>query len=236
MIADHGASGPPPARAAVVAPASDEEGPDRVVRGANVARVLFATKATERPGGGRLMARLSAHAPLGGGEAQFAVTAQRVVDGRLYARLLLPQRPNGAAGWVSGDDVGLLRTRWRIGIDLRARRVTVARDGRRVKTIRAVVGSAATPTPKGRFAVSELIAQRPANAFFGSWVVPLTAFSDTLTEYMGGPGRVAIHGRGGASLADPLGTATSHGCIRIQNADVNWLARRIEPGVPVTIR
>ena len=236
MLVDHGASGPPPARAAVVAPASVEEGPDRVVRGANVARVLFTTKATERPGRGRLLARLRPVAPLGGGEAQYAVTAQRVVGGRLYARVLLAQRPNGAAGWVSGDDVALLRTPWRIGVDLRARRVTVSRDGRRVKTIRAVVGAASTPTPRGRFAVSELLAQRPATGFFGSWILPLTAFSERLTEYQGGPGRVAIHGRGGRSFADPLGSASSHGCIRIQNADADWLARRIEPGVPVTIR
>lgn len=253
MIADHGASGPPPARAAVVAPALAEEGtdaaepaapeegaeverPDAIFPGANLARVLFATKATAEPGRGRLLARLAPQAPLGGGEAQFAVTAQRIADGRLFVRVLLAQRPNGAAGWVRGDDLELSRTRWRIGIDLRARRVTVARDGRRVKTIRAVVGSAANPTPRGRFAVSELLAQRPASGFFGSWVLPLTAFSPTLTEYMGGPGRVAIHGRGGASLADPLGTARSHGCIRIANADANWLARRIEPGVPVTIR
>lgn len=236
MIADAGTSGPPPARAAVVAPAAVEDGPDRVVRGANVARILFATKATAEPGRGRLLARLTPIAPLGGGEAQYAVTAQRVVDGRLYVRVMLARRPNGSAGWVSGDDVGLLRTRWRIGIDLRARQVTVAFDGRRVKTIRAVVGSPLSPTPRGRFAVSELLPQRPATGFYGSWVLPLTAYSDTYTEYQGGPGRVAIHGRGGASLDAPLGTAASHGCIRIANADANWLARRIEPGVPVTVR
>jgi lipoprotein-anchoring transpeptidase ErfK/SrfK len=39
-----------------------------------------------------------------------------------------------------------------------------------------------------------------------------------LDDYGGGPGRVAIHGRAGASLLDPLGTARSHGCIRIDNA------------------
>ena len=236
-MVDPGASGPPPARAAAVAPATVEDGPDRVVRGANVARILFSTKATERPAGrGRLLARLRPEAPLGGGEAQYAITAQRVLDGRLYVRVLLARRPNGSAGWVSGDDVGLLRTRWRIGVDLRARRITVAYGGRRVKTIRAVVGSPANPTPRGRFAVSELLPQRPPNGFFGSWVLPLTAYSETLTEFQGGPGRVAIHGRGGRSLADPLGSASSHGCIRIPNAGVEWLARRIEPGVPVTVR
>ena len=49
-------------------------------------------------------------------------------------------------------------------------------------------------------------------------MIQLTAFSDVLDNYGGGPGRVAIHGRGGASLADPLGTARSHGCVRVANA------------------
>lgn len=221
---------------AVAAPAAVVDGPDRVLPGANVARVLFATVATERPGGGRVLARLTALAPFGGGAAQYAVDAQRVVDGRLYVRMLLAKRPNGTAGWVSGDDVALLRTRWRVAIDLRARQLTVAFDGRRVKRFPAVVGRPSAPTPRGRFAISELLPQRPADGFFGSWIVPITAFSDTYTEFLGGPGRVAIHGRGAASLLDPLGSATSHGCVRLRNGDVAWLARRLEPGVPVTVR
>jgi lipoprotein-anchoring transpeptidase ErfK/SrfK len=56
------------------------------------------------------------------------------------------------------------------------------------------------------------------------------------TVFDGGPGRVAIHGRGGASLLDPLGTARSHGCVRVANALVRWMARTLQPGTPVTIR
>ncbi|ADB51107.1 L,D-transpeptidase [Conexibacter woesei] len=224
------------AGAAPLRPAAVEDGPDQVLPGANVARVLFTTRATERPGGGKLLARVGALAPFGSGEAQYAVDAQRVVDGRLYVRMLLAQRPNGTAGWVSGDDVALLRTRWRVAIDLRARQLTVAFGDRRVKRFPAVVGRPSAPTPRGRFAISELLPQRPANGFFGSWIVPITAFSDTYTEFLGGPGRVAIHGRGAASLLDPLGSATSHGCVRLRNGDIAWLARRLEPGVPVTVR
>ena len=56
-----------------------------------------------------------------------------------------------------------------------------------------------------------------------------------LDDYGGGPGRVAIHGRGAASLADPLGSARSHGCIRVDNAAIRFLARVLVPGVPVRI-
>jgi lipoprotein-anchoring transpeptidase ErfK/SrfK len=63
----------------------------------------------------------------------------------------------------------------------------------------------------------------------------LTAHSEVLDDYGGGPGRVAIHGRAGASLLDPLGTARSHGCVRVSNEAVRLLARRLVPGVPVAV-
>ncbi|MBC7461240.1 MAG: L,D-transpeptidase, partial [Thermoleophilia bacterium] len=51
--------------------------------------------------------------------------------------------------------------------------------------------------------------------------------------------RVGIHGRGGESLQDALGTASSHGCVRTDNATVNRLVRLIGLpnllGVPVVI-
>jgi hypothetical protein len=206
------------------------------VRGANVARIQFTAKATALPGErGRLLARLKPTAPLGGGEAQFAIVGQRVVDGRLYVRVLLARRPNGSAGWIAADDATLSRTRWSVHVDTEARRVSVAHDGRTVNSFRAVVGRASSPTPHGRFAISELLEQQPPTRFLGGWVLPLTAFSGTYREFDGGPGRVAIHGRGGSSLRDPLGSAASHGCIRVSNSDASWLAHHLQAGVPVTI-
>ena len=74
------------------------------------------------------------------------------------------------------------------------------------------------------------------NGFFGPWALHLTALSNALRRYDGGPGRIAIHGRGGASLRDPLGSARSHGCIRIDNAAIRYLSARVPDGTPVDIR
>ena len=67
-------------------------------------------------------------------------------------------------------------------------------------------------------------------------MLALTARSSTLENYAGGPGVTALHGRAGASLLDPLGTARSHGCVRIENRVITWLARVAAPGTPVSIR
>ena len=65
--------------------------------------------------------------------------------------------------------------------------------------------------------------------------MPLTVESNVLFNFGGGPGRIAIHGRDGASLENPLGSAASHGCIRIDNDEIDWMASSILPGTPVDI-
>jgi lipoprotein-anchoring transpeptidase ErfK/SrfK len=60
--------------------------------------------------------------------------------------------------------------------------------------------------------------------------------SNVLESYGGGPGRVGIHGRAGESLKDPLGSARSHGCVRVDNDQIAWMAAHVPAGTPVRIR
>ena len=71
--------------------------------------------------------------------------------------------------------------------------------------------------------------------FLGSWVLPLTAYSDVLHNFDGGIGQIALHGRGGASLLQPVGAAASHGCVRIENTQINRIAALVPTGTPVVI-
>ena len=102
-----------------------------------------------------------------------------------------------------------------------------------------MIGAPGTPTPQGLFALVDAYHNNPGD-FLGRWIVTLTAHSDVLQRYDGGDGRVALHGRGGASLLDPLGSAASHGCVRLSNEAIAGLVRRIGvealPGTPVRIR
>jgi hypothetical protein len=166
------------------------------------------------------------------------VLATRARDGRCWLQVRLPSRPNLAKGWVDAERLELAATPWRIEVGLRSRTVTLLRRGERVRRYRAVVGAAATPTPTGLFALVDAYRNDP-NDFLGRWVVTLTAHSDVLQRYDGGDGRVALHGRGGDSLRDPLGSAASHGCVRLTNAAISGIVRRIGvdavPGTPVRI-
>ena len=101
-------------------------------------------------------------------------------------------------------------------------------------TTRTVVGKRSTPTPRGQFAIYERAAS-PRGSNIGPFALHLTAYSDVLQSYDGGPGRIAIHGRAGSLLADPLGSARSHGCVRLSNSALKRLARFAKPGTPVTV-
>jgi lipoprotein-anchoring transpeptidase ErfK/SrfK len=165
--------------------------------------------------------------------------ATRAPDGRCWVRIRLPTRPNHAGGWLPAEQVRLRPTAWSIAVSRAKRTLAVLRGGRAVRRLSVVVGAPATPTPTGLFSIIGAWRSQP-NAFLGSWILPLTAHSDALQEFDGGDGTVGIHGRGGASLLDPLGSARSHGCIRLANSAIDWLVHSIGAaelaGTPVTVQ
>jgi lipoprotein-anchoring transpeptidase ErfK/SrfK len=171
----------------------------------------------------------------GGSVSLMVLAVAHDVSGQEWLRVALPSRPNGRAGWVLAARMEVSPVRWRVVIDRARRRAAAYRDGRLVRRWSVVVGTGGTPTPAGLFAVYERVRQAPGSEL-GPWALHLTAHSNTLMNYGGGPGRVALHGRAGALLNDPLGSAASHGCIRMDNKVIAWLAARLGPGTPVRVR
>lgn len=179
----------------------------------------------------------SASPSLGLLAARTAITEERTVVPVLAQRgawlqVMLPGRPNGRVGWIDGAHTAVLETPWKIVIDLSERFVTVYRDGHPVKRFRAVVGKPSTPTPIGRFYVEETVAL-PASDDAAPLALALSARSNVLQRFDGGPAQTALHGL--SNIGGTPGTAVSHGCIRLDSATMHWLAKRIATGTPVTI-
>ena len=199
-----------------------------------VAKIVAVSNARARPGSGRVLWHAEP-STRGGNATWLLVTEERTTPSGSWVRVLLPVRPNGITGWVRSDRVFLAQIHWRIVVSTAHRTLTLFRNGAVVETARVVIGAPATPTPRGRFALYDTVAQSDPDGFLGTWILHLTAFSNVLDDFGGGPGRIAIHGRGGASLRTPLGSAASHGCIRVDNGLVDVLAR-LPLGTPVDIR
>lgn len=182
----------------------------------------------------RQIALVAARRPITGEQTTLPVIGRSTSpDGVRWLEVMLPGRPDGSTGWIARSGTHELVTGWSIVVDLAARRVSVYRGGRIVRSFRAVVGKPSTPTPTGRFFVEETVQMPPGQAG-GPFALALSARSNVLQEFEGGTGQIALHGR--SDLIGALGTAASHGCVRLDTASIDWLATHIAPGTPTTIQ
>jgi lipoprotein-anchoring transpeptidase ErfK/SrfK len=213
------AAGSPPARAALVVVQPRQE--LVALFGAHKVHAAHAARSA-------LVGVVPPTAPITGSRTVLPVLGRH---GR-WVKVRLPGRPNGHAGWISAHATVRAFTSFHIVVDTSRRLVRVYRAGRPVRSFRAVVGKPSTPTPVGEFFVEESIALR-AGDVGAPFALALSARSNVLQEFDGGPGQIALHGL--ANVGGVPGTAVSHGCVRLDEQAMRWLAARIGPGVPVTI-
>lgn len=149
-----------------------------------------------------------------------------------WLNVLLPQRPNGSNGWIEASQVKLYSDNFEVVIHLGSHTLQLYQDGRVVQTHPVAVGNAASPTPPGQFYVTELLASGNPNGAYGPYAFGLSDFSNTYSEFDGGPGQIAIHGTDQPWV---IGTSASHGCIRLENSHLTQLVKVLPVGTPVTI-
>jgi len=149
-----------------------------------------------------------------------------------WYRVQLPVRPNGAQGWVRAADVRSYRVEFEIRVDLSDRRLTVFRRGEVLARVPTAVGRPATPTPTGSYYVNQRLLAPDPSGPWGPGGIGISAFSPVLTDWaQGGP--IAIHG---TNEPWTIGTAASHGCLRIANDVLARLIRLVPDGTPVRIQ
>ncbi|MDQ6747815.1 MAG: L,D-transpeptidase, partial [Candidatus Dormibacteraeota bacterium] len=184
--------------------------------------------------GAPIVASVTAHRPITGEQTTLPVIRRmNIRHGIHWLKVMLPGRPNSSTGWIHRGGTRALVTNWHIVVSTSARRVWVYYHGGLARTFPAVVGKPSTPTPTGKFFVEETVTM-PSSMPGGPFALALSARSNVLQEFDGGPGQIAMHGRDG--LGGNLGQAESHGCMRLATETISWLAARIGPGVPVDIR
>jgi len=171
-------------------------------------------------------------APFSDRQGAYPIIGHRTFGGKEWLRLNLPGRPNGLTGWVLAERVKQVPSYWSIRVDISNRSLAIWQRGKLVKRILVVVGAPSTPTPRGHFFIEDKVRIEQSWAR-GGWGLATSAYSDVLRHFEGGQGQIAIHTRG--SLSAPMGTAASHGCIRVPASFAWWLARVVPPGTPLDI-
>jgi L,D-transpeptidase catalytic domain len=200
--------------------------PTRRPTGHLIAYVRSAVTLRARPGG-RVVERLSGETPFGSPRALAVV---RSLHGR-WLGVTIPELRNGRLGWVDTRAVRLrfARTRLELDVDLSQRLVVLRRGFRVLRRVSVGVGRPGSPTPTGRFAVTDKLAGSSYSASYGCCILALSATQPNVPTGWTGGNRIAIHG-------GPTGGAVSAGCIHAANADLSYLMRLVPLGTPVSIR
>ncbi|MEV6818631.1 L,D-transpeptidase [Nocardiopsis dassonvillei] len=149
-----------------------------------------------------------------------------------WLQVLLPVRPNGSTGWVRSDEVSLTSTDYRVEVDTGDFAFTVFDGDEEVRTGVIGTGEGETPTPEGRYYFTELLQPPDPEGPYGVYAFGLSGFSETLETFAGGPGQLAVHG---TNDEEALGREVSHGCVRVSNEDITWMAENLPIGTPVEI-
>ena len=127
--------------------------------------------------------------------------------------------------------------------------VTVSRSGRTarlfqrgrlVRSYRVAVGEPRYPTPTGEFVVQTMQVNPTWNVPDSEWAGKLAGQdipsgdprNPLKARWIGFNGSVGFHG---TASVDSLGTAASHGCVRMSVPDVIDLYERVQVGTPVVV-
>lgn len=127
----------------------------------------------------------------------------------------------------------------RIVVDLSDHQLRLVRDGRAVHTFKVAIGTSAHPTPTGTYTIT-------TKQVDPTWNPPDSPWAEGLGPIPPGPGNplgtrwigtsapaIGIHG----TYADySVGTAASHGCLRMHIPEVEELYEDVSIGMEVEIR
>jgi hypothetical protein len=195
-------------------------------RGALVALIEHRTEMRAAPGG-RGVARVPIRTQFGSPDVMWV----RRIAGR-WLGVVSQLAGNNRLGWIPSSDASLSRVDWELRVSLSARRLIVLQNGLAVRRFRVAVGAPASPTPTGRFAVTDRLRTRGPGGPYGCCILALSATAAHAIQGWSGGTRIAIHSTPQTST---IGAAVSHGCLHVTLTEGRWLLMRIPLGTPTLI-
>ena len=162
-----------------------------------------------------------------------------------WVPVLIPfQKPNSTVGWVPAAEVTLSETTYEIEISLSRHELVLLNAGAPVLSTTVILGTPETPTPPGRFYVTdplncnvETVPGYPVaecSSAYGAFAIGVSGLSEVLDSFDGTIPQLAVHGTD--LPPTELGKDLSNGCVRIPDDVVLQIARTVPLlGVPVTV-
>jgi hypothetical protein len=183
------------------------------------------------PGSGRTIGVMPARSRYLG-TPTVAWVLQTSVDGR-FGRVTIPYSGRNAIGWIPLEGLERIWTPYLVRVDLSKHQLTLERRGRRIFRVAAATGATWSPTPAGRYFVTDRVAVYAGSAL-GSFAFGISGIQTHLPPGWGGSGdQLAIHGTNSPST---IGRSVSAGCVRVSEATLAKLKPLLQLGTPVIIQ
>jgi hypothetical protein len=192
-------------------------------------RAGHAVAVRARPNG-PVLASLGSRTEFGSSRALSVVRERR---GR-WLGVTTPQLPNGTLGWVDARS-GALRyshARVELEIDLSRRQLLVRRAAKIARRMPVSIGRSDSPTPTGRFAVTDKLPGPRYSSVYGCCILALSGTQPNLPAEWTGGNRLAIHGTPDEAS---VGGRSSAGCLHARAGDLRRLMKSVPLGTPVRI-
>ena len=138
---------------------------------------------------------------------------------------------NNRIAWLDAqrDRPRMWRSPYSLHADLSTRRMDLRRGSKVVRRMAIGIGGPSSPTPVGRFGVTDKLIPGRGVSYYGCCLLALSGRQPHLRPGWAGGDRIAIHG-------GSTGSATSAGCLHASDADLKALMKLIPIGTPVYIR
>jgi hypothetical protein len=138
---------------------------------------------------------------------------------------------NNRIGWLDTkrDRPRMWRSQYSLHADLSNRTLELWRGSRVVRRMSVGIGGPNTPTPVGRFSVTDKLIPARGLSYYGCCLLALSGHQSHLRPGWAGGDRIAIHG-------GSVGGAASAGCLHANDADLKHLMKVIPIGTPVYIK
>lgn len=150
-----------------------------------------------------------------------------------WAAVSDPDLGDRRLGWIhlAGSAIVESSTNWSVQVHQGASTALVSYLGRVLRRIRVGIGASDSPTPIGRFSITDKLPGARYSPAYGCCILALSAVQPQLPAGWHGGSRIAIHGT--APGTPP--TTASAGCIHASQADLRFMMTRLPVGTPVTI-
>jgi L,D-transpeptidase-like protein len=179
---------------------------------------------------GRVLASLGPRTEFGSARALSVVRERR---GR-WLGITTPQLPNGKLGWVDARSGAFRYSRAgvELEIDLSRRQLAMRRDDEVVRRVVVSIGRPGSPTPTGRFAITDKLPGGHYSSVYGCCILALSGTQPNLPPGWTGGNRLAIHG---TPDQGSVGGRESAGCLQARDGDLRRLMTAVPLGTPVRI-